>query len=240
MLTATLFVCVMASGEAYGKLKPLKAGKWVKIFDGKTYDGWRGYNKTEVPLKWIVEDGAMKITTTGRREGTEGGGDIIYTTKLHNFILELEWKVSEVEANSGLFYYAEEIPGEPIYVSAPEYQIVGNVPGGNPKHQSASLYDLLPAEPQNGSPIGKWNKARIVVNNGRIEHWQNGVKVVEYTLWTPEWKALLDASKFSERRWPLAYQHLINIGGPDREGYIGIQDHGDHAWYRKVRVKVLE
>lgn len=240
LLGIVLLICAVSSDMAGAKPKKLKKNKWVTVFDGTSFDGWRGYNKTGVPPKWIIEDGAMKITTTGRREGTEGGGDLIYAIKLHSFEIELEWKVSEENANSGLFFYGIEIPGEPIYVSAPEYQIVGNAPGVNPKHLSASLYDLIPAEPQNGSPIGEWNKAKIVVNNGKVEHWQNDAKVVEYTIRTPEWKAMLDNSKFSERRWPLAYKHLINIGGDNQEGYFGIQDHGDHAWYRNVRIKILD
>jgi len=78
-----------------------------------------------------------------------------------------------------------------------------------------------------------------VVNKGKVTHFQNDEKVVEYTLWTPEWTQLLDASKFSKEKWPLAYELLKNVGGKTKSGVIGFQDHGDDVWLRNITVKVL-
>ena len=99
---------------------------------------------------------------------------------------------------------------------------------------------MIPAKPQNAKPYGEWNHVQIVVKNGTVQHWQNGVKVVEYKLWTPEWTALLQASKFSEKAWPAAFKLLNDCGGVNHEGFIGMQDHGDTVWFRNIRVKVLK
>lgn len=219
---------------------------WVTIFDGTSMDGWRGYDKTTVPAAWTIEDGALKINGTGAGEaGSKDGGDLIYDKKFGNFELELEWKVSK-GGNSGIFYLAQEVPGEPIYISAPEYQVLDNENhpdaklGVDGNRQSASLYDMIPAKPQNAKPFGEWNKAKIMVYKGTVVHYLNDVPVVEYHLWTPQWTELIDKSKFSKDKWPLAYELLINAGGENKEGYIGLQDHGDDVWFRNIRIKELE
>ena len=106
--------------------------------------------------------------------------------------------------------------------------------------RSASLYDMIRAKPQNQKPYGEWKKARIMVYKGTVVHGQNGENVVEYHLWTPKWTDMLQNSKFSQEAWPLAFELLNNCGGPDHEGYIGFQDHGDDVWFRNIRVKPLD
>lgn len=229
---------------------------YITIFDGKTFNGWRGYGKDAVPTKWTVDNGAIKFNGSGGGEAQEKtGGDIIFAHKFKNFELELEWKVSK-GGNSGIFYLAQEIQTkdpktgelrmEPIYISSPEYQVLDNENhpdakmGKDNNRQSASLYDMIPAKPQNGKPFGQWNKAKIMVYKGTVVHGQNGENVVEYHLWTPQWTEMLQASKFSQEKWPLAFELLNNCGGPEREGYIGFQDHGDDVWFRNIKVKILE
>ena len=221
-----------------------KDGYYV-IFDGKTLNGWRGYGKDKAPSRWTVEDGAIKFNGSGGGEAQTGeGGDLIFAKKFKNFELEFEYKVDK-GANSGVFYLAQEIPGQPIFISAPEYQVLDNANhpdaklGVDGNRQSASLYDMIPAKPQNAKPFGEWNTAKIMVYNGTVVHYQNGEQVLEYHLWTPQWKEMLDKSKFSKEKWPEAYDLLINCGGENHEGYIGLQDHGDNVWFRNIRVKEL-
>jgi len=219
----------------------------VVLFDGKTFEGWRGYNKTEVPGAWVIEDGCIKINGSGRGEaGANNGGDIIFAAqKFKNFELELEWKVAK-GSNSGIFYLAQEIEGKPIFISAPEYQVLDNENhpdarlGVDNNRQSASLYDMIPANPQNSKPYGEWNKAKILVWKGTVAHYQNDELVLEYHLWTPEWTAMLQKSKFSQEKWPDAFELLNNCGGENQEGYIGLQDHGDDVWFRNIKVTVLD
>lgn len=234
---------------------PQDADGYYVIFDGTSTNGWRGYGKDALPSRWSIEDGCLKFSGTGTGEGQTGeGGDVIFAHKFRNFELELEWKVSK-GGNSGIFYLAQEVTTknedgteryEPIYISAPEYQVLDNANhpdaklGVDGNRQSASLYDMIPAKPQNQNPFGEWNKARIMVYKGTVVHGQNDANVVEYHLWTQQWTDMLQASKFSQEKWPLAFELLNNCGGENHEGYIGLQDHGDDVWYRNIRVKVLD
>lgn len=218
----------------------------IVLFDGATFEGWRAYNGTEIPGAWTIEDGAIKINGSGRGEaGAENGGDIIFDRKFGNFELTFEWKVAK-GSNSGIFYMAQEVPGEPIYISAPEYQILDNANhpdamlGIDGNRQSASLYDMIPAKPQNSKPFGEWNTGKILVYKGTVAHFQNGEPVLEYHLWTPQWQEMLDNSKFSKDKWPVAYDLLLNCGGEEKAGYIGLQDHGDDVWFKNIKVKILD
>lgn len=231
-----------------------KDGYYV-IFDGKTLDGWRGYGKDKAPSRWKVENGCIKFSGSGSGEGQTGeGGDLIFAHRFKNFILEFDYKISK-GGNSGVLYLAQEVKTkqagkpaqwEPIYISSPEYQVLDNqnhidaTLGVDGNRKSASLYDMIPAKPQNAKPYGEWNKGRIMVFKGTVIHGQNSQNVLEYHLWTKQWTDMLQASKFSKDKWPLAFELLNNCGGSNHEGYIGFQDHGDDVWFRNIRVRVLD
>ncbi|GHT71940.1 hypothetical protein FACS189455_4710 [Bacteroidia bacterium] len=112
--------------------------------------------------------------------------------------------------------------------------------GKDGNRKSSSLYDMIPAKPQNAKPFGEWNNTTITVFKGTVLHAQNGENVLEYHLWTPQWTEMLQASKFSLQKWPLAFELLNNCGGEKREGYIGLQDHGDDVWFKNIRIKILD
>ena len=234
---------------------PVDADGYITLFDGKSLEGWRGYGKDKVPARWVIEDGCLKFNGSGGGEAQVGdGGDLIFAHKFKNFELELEWKISK-GGNSGIFYLAQEVTSkdkdgndvlEPIYISAPEYQLLDNANhpdaklGKDNNRQASSLYDMIPAVPQNTKPFGEWNKAKIMVYKGTVVHGQNGENVLEYHLWTKQWTDMLQASKFSQEKWPLAFELLNNCGGENHVCFIGLQDHGDDIWFRNIRIKVLE
>jgi hypothetical protein len=218
---------------------------YITIFDG-TFTGWRGYNRSDMPGRWVIEDGAMKINGSGTGEAQSAdGGDIIFDQKFKNFELIVDWKVAK-GSNSGIFYLAQEVPGEPIYISAPESQVLDNDNhpdaklGVDGNRTSSSLYDMIPAKPQNAKPFGEWNTTKIIVYKGTVVHNQNGANVLEYHLWTPQWTEMLQASKFSQEKWPLAFELLNNCGGENHEGLIGLQDHGDDVWFKNIKIKILD
>ena len=244
ILLATFTVNVVAQNNTLSAREKLEG--WVLLFDGKSFDGWRGYNGTEMPSVWSIDDEAMKIAPAARNPGGRvippraegeprpGPTDIIYAgKKFLNFELSIDWKVDR-GANSGIFYYVQEIPGQAIFASAPEVQVLDNCNAPDnreTRHMAGSLYGMKPALPPNAKCAGEWNNIRIWVKDGVVEHIQNGVKVVEYTLWTEEWEALKANSKFAT--WP----HFL---ATKEAGYIGLQDHNDFAvWFRNIKIREL-
>ena len=118
---------------------------WITMFDGKTFNGWRGYDREDVPAAWVVDDGAIHIKGSGNGEaGAKDGGDLVFAHKFSNFEFEFEWKVDK-GSNSGVFYMIQEVEGQPAYISAPEYQVLDNENhpdaklGKDGNRQSASL-----------------------------------------------------------------------------------------------------
>lgn len=219
---------------------PVDDEGYAVIFNGKDLTGWRGYGRNYVTEKWSIDSlGNMHFAA-----GPGEGGDIMFGHSFDNFDIAFDWKVSE-GANSGFFYLVTEVADSTVVpyacMSAPEYQILDNAnhPDANygidGNRQSASLYDMIPAKPQNSNPWGEWNTARVVVNNGHVEHYQNGEKVLEYDIFNPEWTERLQACKFSEQAWPEAF---VLMNAP-HGGYVAFQDHGDEIWIRNVRVKEL-
>ena len=218
----------LAAGDAEAQEVPvnrLTAGEqeagWRLLSDG-TLDAWRGYRRDDVPGGWSAADNAIAFTP-----GVESGS-IITRDLFTDFELAFEWRVEE-RGNSGVFYKVTEAERAP-YWTGPEYQVLDNdahPDGRQPETSAGANYALhAPAEDVTRR-VGDWNEGRIVVRGPRVEHWMNGVKIVEYELWTDEWKALVAETKFSE--WP-GY-------GLAEAGHVGLQDHGDPVWYRNVRIR---
>jgi len=214
-----------------------KDAGWVLLFDGETSAGWRGVNKMHFPAGWEVVDGTLHCKGSGMGEaGSEDGGDILYDKEFSNFHLKMEWKIGE-GGNSGIFYLGKEVEDWPIWKTAPEMQVLDNerhpdaMLGKDGNRKAGSLYDLIPADPQNTKPSGEWNSVEILVYNGTVVHKQNGETVLEYHLWTDDWNNLVGGSKFPELNPDWA-----NVA---KSGYIALQDHGDDVWFRDIKIREL-
>jgi hypothetical protein len=226
-----------ALGQDVNKLtdKEKKEG-WILLFNGKDFSGWRQCNGTAMPANWTIEEDAMKVfTAEGKDPGSGAGGDIVYgRRKFRNFELSVDWKASRM-ANSGIFFNVREVPGQPIYYAAPEIQVLDNKNATDNKvdsHLAGSLYDMIAADPATVNPAGEWNTIVIRVMDGKVTHTQNGVKVVEYELWTKEWDERVANSKFKD--FPGFTEGIA------REGYIGLQDHGYPVWFRNIKIRELQ
>jgi hypothetical protein len=215
--------------------KKEKKEGWTLLFNGKNFDGWRQCNGTAMPANWVIEEDAMKVfTAPDKKPGQGSNGDILFQNKkFKNFEFSIDWKASKM-ANSGIFFNVREVPGKPIYYASPEIQVLDNIDATDNKidhHLAGSLYDMLPADPKTVKPVGEWNTIVIKVKDGQVTHTQNGVQVVSYTLWTPEWDAMVAKSKF--KSFPGFTEGIA------KEGYIGLQDHGYAVWFRNIKIREL-
>jgi len=219
-----------------------KRDGWVLLFDGKSMDGWRECNGTAMPANWVIENGVVRVLTNVEKRAQAAEGerpraiDILYgAKKFTNFEFSIDWNIGK-GGNSGVFYGVVEIPGQPIYTAGVEVQILDNWNAGDNKltnHLAGSLYDMLSALPQNAKPSGEWNTLVIRMKDGLVTHTQNGVKVCEYTVWTPEWYTMVANSKFKD------FEHFKEPN-PAKEGYIGLQDHNDFGCsFRNIKIREL-
>lgn len=243
MLTLILFTACKPSGnqqsESENTTKPqgeeqtmTSEGDWMTLFDGSSLDNWSGWESAEVPGVWsITENGELFCHALDKDDAKPGEkGYIVSKEQYENFHLKMEWKISE-GGNSGIFYLGDKSLGG-LTSSAPEMQVLDNdghpdgKKGKNGNRKAGSLYDLIPAVPQNAKPVGEWNSAEIIVNDRHVIHKQNGETVVEFDFDTDEWKELVAGSKFPKIRedW---YQ-------VPQKGYFALQDHNNDVWYRNI------
>jgi hypothetical protein len=223
--------------------KEIQAG-WKLLWDGKTAAGWRGIKSDRFPEKgWLIRDGTLSVEKSAGAESANGG-DIVTTRFYRNFILEVDFSISE-GANSGIKYFVntELNKGEGSAIGC-EFQILDDVKhpdaqlGVRGNRTMGSLYDLITADAKFFNPSlpvtkyvngpGKWNRARIVVNGSKVEHYLNGCKIVDYERGTQEWRALVAYSKYKD--WPAF--------GENRDGNILLQDHGNAVSF--CNIKILE
>lgn len=230
----TLFLLLLgtvaaAAGSTTKTQPPTKDGR-VKLFDGKTLEGWQTLNKK--PIKgWTAKDETLTYSPP-----KSGGGNDIYTVgEYANFVLELEWKIGagQKRSNSGIKYRMHHYDGQYL---GPEYQILGTEKPnpGNPKGLmsiTAALYVLVPADLTQWklNPPGQWNQTRIVANGNHLEHWLNKKCVMKVDTSTEAFKKAVARSKF--KKWPHYAQN--------KAGRIMLQDHGNPVTYRNISIKVL-
>ncbi|MYC98182.1 MAG: DUF1080 domain-containing protein [Gammaproteobacteria bacterium] len=212
-----------------------RAAGWRLLFDGETTEGWRGYNRESFPdTGWAVIDGMLVVGATAVDPDIPVGGDIVTTESFSDFDLKFEFMLSEV-ANSGVLYRVIEEEGAEIWFNAPEYQVLDDtayIEMGTMDmrtHLTGDNYDLHAAGEKTLLGPGEWNEGRIRIANNHVEHWLNGVKTVKYELGSPEWEALVAASKFAP--YPLY--------GRAASGPIGLQDHGRNVFYRNIKILPL-
>lgn len=230
-----LLSCAMLAGTSCQNMEKLnnaltkqeEQGGWKLLFDGYSTKGWRFFKGGEIE-GWKVIDGILYNSGVG----SDHGGDIITEDTFKDFELYLEWKIDSL-SNSGVFYHVQELDSiEAIYESGPEYQLIDDL---NAKYRS-SAFHLTGANYSMHEPIGakvkpldQWNETRIIVKGPHVEHWLNGVKVVEYELWSQVWFQLKNNGKWK------VYPYY----GIAKDGFIGLQDHGGLTQFRNIKIRKL-
>ena len=207
------------------------------LWDGNSTEGWRGARLDEFPENgWEIENGELTVLASGGGESS-AGGDIVTKELFENFELQVDFKLTK-GANSGIKYYVNTDlnKGEGSSIGL-EYQILDDAVHPDAKlgnHEGSrtisSLYDLIKANPnKHVNPIGSWNHARILSDSTHVEHWLNGMKVLEYERGSEAYKVLVSESKY--KVWP-------NFGEA-KQGHILLQDHGDRVSFKNIKIKPI-
>ncbi len=205
-------------------------GKWISLFDGKTFSGWHGFNKTGSIQNWAIEEGAMVCLGAA---ADAHGGDIVTDADYENFELKWEWKISKA-GNSGVMYHViEDAKYSAPYQTGPEYQMIDDVDFPEKLEdwqKTGADYAMHVANDKKKlKPVGEWNSSKIVFNKGHVEHWLNGEKIVEFQAWDTEW-----TKKKTEGKWK-DYPGY----GSAKTGRIALQDHGNKAYFKNIMIKAL-
>lgn len=204
---------------------------WVLLFDGTSFDNWRGYLMDSMAPGWTIEDDAMAYTP-----GANSRNNIITKKQYTDFVLSLDWKIAE-GGNSGVMWGVHESPELPEpYQSGPEIQILDNI--GHPDgkagktHQAGALYDMVAPAVNVCKPAGEWNHFVITIdyehNRGSVV--LNGTEIVAFAVKGPQWDEMVSGSKFKD--WPEF--------GKYPTGYIALQDHGSKVWFKNIKIKELQ
>jgi hypothetical protein len=208
---------------------------WKLLFDGKTLNGWRNFNKKDLGTAWKVSDDAIMLDNSVMDGwNAKGGGEITTDAVYENFVFVCDWKISE-GGNSGIIFNSQEDDAQKhpySWNTGPEFQVLdndGHADGKIDKHRAGNLYDLIKYAPENVKPVGEWNHAMISQKNGLVKLYLNGRMVIEYNIHSDEYKALVANSKFKGmENW-----------GTFTKGHIVFQDHGNKVWFRNIKIKQL-
>ena len=206
---------------------------WVLLFDGQSLDGWRDFKGTTgaaITAPWKAEKG----TLTSLGLGSDSTGYIVTDKQYENFIIAFDWKISD-GGNSGFLYHVVERPEYKVpYVTGPEYQLIDDAGFPSPIEEwqkAAADYAMYVCDTTKKvlEKAGDWNTSKIVFDNGHVEHWLNGQKVIEFEAWTDDW-----FSRKGSGKWDNAPEY-----GLARSGHFAVQDHGNRVWFKNMKIKEL-
>ena len=202
---------------------PVISGETYSLFDGKSFAGWSGADGGKPGPGWSIADGELRLDGKG--------GNLLSEKEFTNFDLEWEWKLAE-GGNNGVKYWVTKVGGKEWL--GIEYQMLDDQKHPDAKNGTkritASFYDIqAPTAKTNVRPSGEWNQSRVVVKNGKIQHWLNGELVNEADTTSEDWKQKIAASKFKAKE-----------GFAPGKGKIMLTDHSDRTSYRNIRIKELD
>lgn len=232
MKTSFLGVVMVASlAFAQPQTGPLSAtdvaAGWVDLSGADASRHWRLLGDADFPSQcWSIDSGVLHFTPVPR---SQSNWDLVSAVQYEDFEFIFDFKVAP-GANSGVKYRVTDDATSAAF--GPEFQVVDDTSkdAAGPKYVTGSLYDIqAPDAARQVHPAGEWNSGRILVREGVVQHWINGVKVVECSLQGKDWDAKIAESKFKDAK-----------GFAQKKGRLALQDHGGEVWYRNLRVRDLK
>ncbi len=233
---ACLIICALARGAEPNQLTDVERREgWRLLFDGKSSAGWVEVTGKPFPNQcWTVEGGSLKAMVR-----TDGFQDIRTTGSFTSFDLQFDWKVL-ADGNSGVKYLVQRVDewtnaaGRQARARGLEYQLADNAnsdAASDPRRVAGALYSLIAPSPPLAPRVGEFNHSRLLVKGTHGEHWLNGLKIVEFETSMPEVQKQLRGfmPKGSVPEAPVAVQ-----------GPISLQNHSSQAWFRNIKIRVIE
>lgn len=207
---------------------------WISLFDGESFEGWKVYGRDSITPEWTIKDGAI-VCHDGAGEENRGFSptSLVTLEPFGNFEFELEYKIGK-GGNSGIFYHVVESPEYGYdFQTGPEFQVLDDEfsrSESEPFKMVGSNYAMhAPTVEKKINPHMQWNKVKIIYNDGHVEHWLNGVKLLEFEEGSEEWLEVKSKSKWAETDSYAKY----------KKGSFSLQNHGDEVHYRNIRVRKL-
>jgi hypothetical protein len=235
LLSATVILSCSGEKKTEDKTKDTNSSEneWISLFDGETFNGWEMYGPEPITEHWEIDNGTIACNKEAGESNVGFFRSIMTTRDFGNFELELEYKIAK-GGNSGIFYHVVESDSfGHDYMTGPEYQVLDDEFSRSESEaykMVASNYSMhAPAETKKPNPYMQWNKVKIVYNDGHVEHWLNGEKVLEFEEGNEAWLETKAKSK-----WANTPSYAAS-----KTGRISLQNHGDAVWYRNIRVREL-
>ena len=225
-----------------------RASGWVLLFDG-TEAGWRSMTGDSFPSEsWVIENGALKT----KADRANPGIDLVTAGRFERFELAFDWRLAS-GSNSGIKYLIQDYRLEKQFNSAMvfgpkalgfEFQLVDNerddFAPDHPDQRAGALYYYIAPGQNAAKPVGEWNTGRLVVDKGRVEHWINSLKVVEYDPDSPQLSAAILAALIDRKVPGLTLQSARVLYRRRRaETAISLQHHSSEVWFRSLKIRKL-
>jgi hypothetical protein len=235
LMLTMMFIMNPVDGQDNTLTKKEKKAGWTLLFDGKTSTGWMNAKSKTFPTSgWEVKNGTLSVNPASKKQ--DGGGDIVTVDKYKNFELIVDFMYT-MGANSGIKYFVDtEVNNGALASIGCEYQVLDDLnhpdakAGFEGNRTLAGLYDLITPKNKKDNGFEKWNRAKIIVNGSKVQHWLNDNLTVEYERGTPSWKELVARSKFKDSP---GFGEVI-------EGRILLQDHGDSVSYKNIKIREIK
>lgn len=239
LLVAVMFCCcntakITTNAQPNSLTGKQKQEGWQLLFDGMHTSGWHSYGLSNVAASWTIADNALHGDPSAKKDAAvTWSNDLVTDDEYKNFDFKADWKIAK-NGNSGIIFYVHEDKDryKNTYETGPEMQVIDNA--GHPdgkiiKHHAGDLYDLISSSTEPVKPVGEWNHAEIIANNGKLDFYLNGQHIVSTTMWDDNWKQMVANSKFKS----------MPAFGTFKQGHIALQMHGDEVWYRNIMIKKL-